>query len=159
MKKILTAIVCLISMASAVAESGQFEAVSGGVVTTTTNDYGNSKYSITNVTYSTLVIKSNVSFLPVGDISVSQCLGTIAIENSNASGGGSCLATNADGDKWRLNYVRVDGTPQSVTGTAEMIGLTGKFVNVKGPCNYEQKRLVKDGAVHVTSLLKCSVSK
>ena len=56
MKKILTAIVCLISMASAVAESGQFETVSGGIVTATTNDYGNSKYSITNVTYSTLVI-------------------------------------------------------------------------------------------------------
>ena len=69
------------------------------------------------------------------------------------------MATNADGDKWRLNYVRVDGTPQSVTGTAEMIGLTGKFVNVKGPCNYDQKRLVKDGGVHVTTLLKCSVSK
>jgi hypothetical protein len=159
MKNILTAVVCLISVASAVAESGQFETVSGGIVTATTNDYGNSKYSITNVTYSTLVIKSNVSFLTVGDISVSQCLGTITIENSNASGGGSCLATNADGDKWRLNYVRVDGTPQSVTGTAEFIGLTGKFANVKGPCNYEQKRLVKDGAVHVTTLLKCSVSK
>ena len=86
-------------------------------------------------------------------------MGTITIENSNASGGGSFLATNSDGDKWRLNYVRVDGTPQSVTGTAEMIGLTGKFVNVKGPCNYEQKRLVKDGVVHVTTLLKCSVSK
>ena len=111
------------------------------------------------MTYSTLVIKSNLSYLPVGDISVSQCLGTIAIENSNASGGGSCLATNADGDKWRLNYVRGNSTPQLLTGTAEFIGLTGKFANVKGPCNYEQKRLVKDGLVHVTSLLKCSVSK
>ena len=75
MKKILTAVVCLISVASAVAESGQFEAVSGGIVTATTNDYGNSKYSITNVTYSTLVTKSNVSFLPVSAIGVSQCLG------------------------------------------------------------------------------------
>jgi hypothetical protein len=158
MKKILTAIVCLISMASAVAESGQFETVSAGTVTVATNDFGNSKYSITNTTYTSSVINSNVSFFKVGSISVSQCLGTIVIENSNASGGGSCLATNADGDKWRLNYVRVDGTPQSVTGTAEMIGLTGKFVNVKGPCNYDQKRLVKDGVVHVTTLLKCSVS-
>jgi len=159
MKKILTAIVCLISVASAVAESGQFEAVSGGVVTTTTNDYGNSKYSITNVTYSTLVIKSNVSFLPVGAMGVSQCLGTVTVENSNASGGGSCLASDTDGDKWRLNYVRGNSTPQLLTGTAEFIGLTGKLANVKGPCNYEQKRLVKDGLVHVTSLLKCSVSK
>ena len=63
MKKILTAIVCLISVASAVAESGQFENLSGGIVTTTTNDYGNSKYSITNVTYSSRVTSSNVSFM------------------------------------------------------------------------------------------------
>jgi hypothetical protein len=159
MKKILTAIVCLISVASAVAESGQFEAVSGGIVTATTNDYGNSKYSITNVTYSTLVTKSNVSFLPVSAIGVSQCLGTITIENSMTSGSGGCMSSDTDGDKWRLNYVRGNSTPQSLTGTAEFIGLTGKFANVKGPCDYEQKRLVKDGAVHVTSLLKCSVSK
>jgi len=139
MKKILTAIVCLISVVSAVAESGQFEAVSGGIVTATTNDYGNSKYSITNVTYSTLIIKSNVSFLPVGAMGVSQCLGTVTVENSNASGGGSCFASDTDGDQWRLNYVRVDGTPQSVTGTAEMIGLTGKFVNVKGPATMNKK--------------------
>ena len=102
MKKILTAIVCLISVASALAESGQFETVSGGIVTATTNDYGNSKYSITNVTYSTLVIKSNVSFLPVGAMGVSQCLGTVTLENSNASGGGSCLASdNERPGRWR----------------------------------------------------------
>ena len=158
MKKILTAIVCLISVASALAESGQFETVSGGIVTATTNDYGNSKYSITNVTYSTLVIKSNVSFLPVGDISVSQCLGTITIENSMTSGVGTCTASDSDGDKWRLNYVRGGTTPQSVTGTAEMIGLTGKYANAKGSCTFDQRRLVKDGVIHITSLLKCSVA-
>jgi len=159
MKNILTAVVCLISVASAVAESGQFETVSGGIVTTTTNDYGNSKYSITNVTYSSRVINSNVSFLPVGAMSVSQCLGIVTVDNSITSGSGACMASDTDGDKWRLNYVRGDSTPQSVTGTAEFIGLSGKFAHVKGPCNYEQKRLVKDGVVHVTTLLKCSVSK
>ena len=159
MKKILTAIVCLISVASAVAESGQFETVSGGIVTTTTNDYGNSKYSITNVTYSSRVINSNVSFLPVGAMSVSQCLGIVTVENSVISGSGACMASDTDGDKWRLNYVRGDSTPQSVKGTADFIGLSGKFANAKGPCTYDQKRLVKDGVVHVTTLLKCSVSK
>jgi hypothetical protein len=159
MKKILVTAFVACTVGLAFAESGQFETVSAGTVTVATNDFGNSKYSITNTTYTSSVINSNVSFFKVGSISVSQCLGTITIENSNASGGGSCLATNSDGDKWRLNYVRVDGTPQSVTGTAEMIGLTGKFVNVKGSCNYDQKRLVKDGLVHVTTLLKCSVSK
>ena len=146
-------------VASAVAESGQFENVSGGIVTTTTNDYGNSKYSITNVTYSSRVTSSNVSFFPVGTMSVSQCLGIVTVENSMTSGSGACMASDTDGDKWRLNYVRGDSTPQSVTGTADFIGLSGKFVNVKGPCNYEQKRLVKDGVVHVTTQLKCSVSK
>ncbi len=159
MKKILTAIVCLISVASAVAESGQFESTSGGIVTTTTNDYGNSKYSITNVIYSNRVINSNVSFLPVGTMSVSQCLGIVTVENSVISGSGACMASDTDGDKWRLNYVRGDSTPQSVTGTADFIGLSGKFANAKGPCTYDQKRLVKDGVVHVTTLLKCSVSK
>ena len=91
MKKILTAIVCLISVASAVAESGQFESTSGGIVTTTTNDYGNSKYSITNVIYSNRVINSNVSFLPVGTMSVSQCLGIVTVENSVISGSGACM--------------------------------------------------------------------
>ena len=158
MKKILTAIVCLISVASAVAESGQFESVSAGTVTVATNDFGNSRYSITNTSYTGTVIKSNVSFNPVGNISVSQCLGIVTVENSMTSGSGACMASDTDGDKWRLNYVRGDSTPQSVTGTAEMIGLTGKFVNVKGPCTYEQKRLVKDGVIHVTTLLKCSVS-
>ena len=158
MKKILTAIVCLISVASAVAESGQFENVSGGIVTTTTNDYGNSKYSITNVTYSSRVINSNVSFLPVGAMSVSQCLGIVTVENSITSGSGACMASDTDGDKWRLNYVRGDSTPQSLTGTAEFIGLSGKFSNVKGSCNYEQKRLIKDGVIHLTTILKCSVS-
>jgi len=43
MKNILTAVVCLISVASAEAESGQFETESGGIVTTTTNDYVNTK--------------------------------------------------------------------------------------------------------------------
>ena len=159
MKKILTAIVCFISVASAVAESGQFENVSGGIVTTTTNDYENSKYSITNVTYSSRVINSNVSFLPVGAMSVSQCLGIVTVENSITSGSGACMASDTDGDKWRLNYVRGDSTPQSVTGTAEMIGLTGKFVNVKGTCDFDQRRLIKDGVIHVTTQLKCSVSK
>ena len=158
MKKILTAIVCLISVASAVAESGQFESVSAGTVTVATNDFGNSRYSITNTSYTGTVIKSNVSFNPVGNISVSQCLGIVTVENSMTSGSGACMGSDSDGDKWRFNYVRGDSTPQSVTGTADYIGLSGKFADVKGPCTYEQKRLVKDGVIHVTSLVKCSVS-
>ena len=159
MKKIILTAFLACTVGLAFAESGQFETVSAGTVTVATNDFGNSKYSITNTTYTSSVINSNVSFFKVGAISVSQCLGTITIENSMTSGVGTCTASDSDGDKWRLNYVRGDSTPQSVTGNAEMIGLTGKLVNVKGTCNYDQRRLIKDAIIHVTTLLKCSVSK
>jgi hypothetical protein len=75
MKKLFTAIVCLISVASAIAQSGQFETVSNGTVTVTTNDFGNSKYSITNVHYTSRVISSNLTFFSVGTVNISECLG------------------------------------------------------------------------------------
>ena len=159
MRKILTAIVCLISLASAFAESGQFESVSNGTVSIATNDFGDSKYSITHTSYTGRVINSNVSFFNVGNISVSECLGILTVENSSTSGNGTCLGSDVEGDKWRLNYVRGDSTPQSVTGTAELIGLTGKFSSVKGPCTYDQKRMIVNGVIHVSSWLKCSVTK
>ena len=43
-------------------------------------------------------------------------------------------------------------------GTAEMIGLTGKYVNAKGSCTFDQRRLIKDGVIYLTTLLKCSVA-
>lgn len=159
MKKLFTAFVCLISVASAIAESGQFETVSNGTVTVTTNDFGSSKYSITNVHYTSRVISSNLSFFSVGTVNVSECLGVTAVENSKSTGSGTCLGTDTDGDKWRLNYVRGDSNSQAITGTGELIGLTGKYANAKGTCSYDQKRLVLDGVVHVSTLLKCSVSK
>ena len=159
MRKILTAVVCVISAACAMAESGQFETVSNGTVSIATNDFGNSKYSITNTRYTSRVTNSNVSFFDVGNISVSECLGILTVDNSSSAGSGTCLASDSDGDKWRLNYVRGESTGQTVTGSAEMIGLTGKYSSVKGPCNYDQKRLLLNGVIHVSTLLKCSVTK
>jgi hypothetical protein len=159
MRKILAAIVSVIFAASAMAESGQFETVSNGTVTIATNDFGTAKYSITDTRYTSRVTSSSVSFFNVGNISVSECLGILTVENGVTNGNGTCLASDADGDKWRLNYVRGESTAQTVTGTAEIIGLNGKFSNVKGPCHYDQKRLVLNGVIHVSTLLKCSVTK
>ena len=159
MKKIFMVEVCLISVASDMAESGQFETVSNGTVSVATNDFGTSKYSITNIRYTVRVINSNLSFFSVGAISISDCLGTVTVENGKTNGSGTCIGNDAEGDKWRINYVRSDSSTTSVTGTAELIGMTGKYANAKGTCNYDQKRLVLDSAIHVSTLLKCSVSK
>lgn len=159
MKKIILSAFVACSVGLAFAETGKFETVSNGTASVATNDFGNSKYSITNTNYTSRVINSNVSFFKVGDISASQCLGLITVENSNTIGNGSCLAVDTDNDKWRLNYVRGDSTPQVGTGNAELIGLTGKYSGMKGTCNYDQKRIVMDGLLHVSTLLNCSVSK
>ena len=158
MKKIILTALVACTAGLACAESGTIEIVSAGIVSTATNDFGDSKYSISNSSYTSRVINSTVSFYKVGAISVSQCLGVATVENSKTSGNGTCSSTDSDGDKVRLNYVRGDSTPQSVTGTAEMIGLTGKYVNAKGSCTYDQRSLVKDGVIHITSLLKCRVA-
>lgn len=159
MKKLILTVFVACSVGLAFAETGHFETVSSGTVSIATNDFGNSKYSVTNTIYTSRVASSNVSFFKEGNISVSQCLGIVTVDNANTSGNGACLGTDTDGDKWRLNYVRGDSTQQVGTGTAEMIGLTGKFVNVKGTCDFDQRRLIKDGVIHVTTQLKCSVSK
>ena len=158
MKKIILTALVACTVGLACAESGTYEIVSGGIASITTNDFGDSKYSITNSSYTSSVINSTVSFYKVGAISAVQCLGIITVENSKTSGNGTCSSTDSDGDKVRLNYVRGDSTPQSVTGTAEMIGLTGKYANAKGSCTFDQRRLVKDGVIHITSLLKCRVA-
>jgi len=158
MKKIILTAFVACTVGLAFAESGTYEIVSGGIASITTNDFGDSKYSISNTSYTSRVINSTVSFYKVGAISVSQCLGVATVENSNTSGNGTCTGSDSDGDKWRLNYVRGDSTPQSVTGSAEMIGLTGKYVNAKGSCTYDQRRLIKDGVIHLATLVKCSVA-
>ena len=159
MKKIILSAYVACSVGLAFAETGKFETVSNGTASVATNDFGNSKYSITNTNYTSRVINSTVTFFKVGDISASQCLGLVTVDNTNTIGNGSCLAVDTDNDKWRLNYVRGDSTPQVGTGNAELIGLTGKYSGMKGTCNYDQKRIVMDGVLHVSTLLNCSVSK
>ena len=157
-KIILTAFVaCTVGLACA--ESGTYESKAGGTVSTTTNDFGNNKYSITNTSYTGRIIKSTVSYYKVGSINVTQCLGVATVENSKSAGNGTCLSTDSVGDKSRINFVRGETTPQGFNGTLEIVGLTGKFENVKGKCTFDVVRHVLNSTIHLSNHVKCSVSK
>ena len=97
-------------MGLAFAESGTYEGISSGTLSVTTNDFGNNKYSITNTSYTSRILNSTVSFYKVGAISVMQCLGVATVENSKIEGSGTCLSTDSDGDKVRVNFVRGETT-------------------------------------------------
>jgi hypothetical protein len=143
----------------AFAESGTYEGISSGTVSNTTNDFGDNKYSINNTIYTSRILKSTVSFYKVGSISVMQCLGVSTVENSKSANNGTCLSTDSDGDKVRVNFVRGESTPQGFIGTVEIVGLTGKFENVKGTCTFDVVRQVLNSTTHLSNHLKCSVSK
>ena len=88
-----------------------------------------------------------------------QCLGIATVENSKNAGSGTCLSTDSDGDKSRVNFVRTESTPQGFNGTLEIVGLTGKFENVKGTCTFDVVRQVLNSTTHLSNHVKCSVSK
>ena len=159
MIKIILTVITACSLGLAYAESGTYESIAGGTVSTTTNDFGNNKYSITNTSYTGRIIKSTVSYYKVGSINVTQCLGVATVENSKSAGNGTCLSTDSDGDKSRINFVRGETTPQGFNGTLEIVGLTGKFENVKGTCTFDVVRHVLNSTIHLSNHVKCSVSK
>ena len=159
MKKIILTVFVACTVGFAFAESGTYEGLSSGTVSNTTNDFGNNKYSISNTSYTGRILKSTVSFYKVGAISVMQCLGVSTVENSKIEGSGTCLSTDSDGDKSRLNFVRGESTPQGFNGTVEIVGLTGKFENVKGKCTYVVVRQVLNSTIHLSNQTKCSASK
>ena len=159
MKKLfLTAfIACTVGLAFA--ESGTYEGISSGTLSVTTNDFGNNKYSITNTSYTSRILNSTVSFYKVGAISVMQCLGVATVENSKIEGSGTCLSTDSDGDKVRVNFVRGETTPQGFNGTTKIVGLTGKYENVKGTCTFINVRQILNSTIHLSTATKCSVTK
>ena len=159
MKKIILTAFVACTVGLAFAESGTYEGISGGTVSMYTNDFGNNKYSISNTSFTNRVVNSTVSFYKVGAISVSQCLGIATVENSKSTGNGTCLSTDSDGDKFRSNFVRDEITSQGFNGTTEIVGLTGKYENVKGTCTYVAVRQVLNSTIHISNQVKCSVSK
>jgi len=158
MKKIILTVFVACTVGFAFAESGTYEGLSSGTTTVTTNDFGSNKYSISHTSYTGRILKSTVSYFKVGSISVLQCLGISTLENSKNASNGTCLSTDSDGDKTRVNFVRDEITPQGFNGTIEIVGLTGKYENVKGTCTYVAVRQVLNSTIHLSNQTKCSVS-
>ena len=159
MKKIILTVIAACSVGLAFAESGTYEGLSSGTTSVTTNDFGNNKYSISNAIYTSRILNSTVSYFKVGAISVLQCLGVSTVENSKSANNGTCLSTDSDGDKLRVNFVRGESTPQGFNGTTEVVGLTGKFENVKGTCTFANVRQTLNSTIHLSTITKCSVTK
>jgi hypothetical protein len=159
MKKIILTAFVACTVGLAFAESGTYEGISSGTTSVTTNDFGNNKYSISNTSYTGRILKSTVSYFKVGSISVVQCLGVATVENSKSVSNGTCLSTDSDGDKTRVNFVRDEITPQGFNGKLEIVGLTGKYENVKGTCTYVAVRQILNSTIHLSNQTKCSVSK
>jgi hypothetical protein len=158
MKKIILTVFVACTVGFAFAESGTYEGISSGTVSNTTNDFGDNKYSINNTIYTSRILKSTVSFYKVGSISVMQCLGVSTVENSKSANNGTCLSTDSDGDKVRVNFVRGESTPQGFNGTTEVVGLTGKYKNVKGTCTFVNVRQTLNSTTHLSTMTKCSAS-
>ena len=159
MKKIILTVFVACTVGLAYAESGTYEGLSSGTTSVTTNDFGNNKYSISNAIYTSRILNSTVSYFKVGAISVLQCLGVSTVENSKSANNGTCLSTDSDGDKLRVNFVRGESTPQGFNGTTEVFGLTGKFENVKGTCTFANVRQTLNSTIHLSTITKCSVTK
>ena len=159
MKKIILTAFVACTVGFAFAESGTYESTAGGIVSVTTNDFGNNKYSISNTSYTGRIVKSTVSYYKVGSINATQCLGIATVENSQSVSNGTCLSTDSDGDKSSINFVRGESTPQGYNGTLEIVGLTGKFENVKGTCTFVNVRQTLNSTIHLSTATKCSVSK
>ena len=159
MKKIILTVFVACTVGLAYAESGTYEGLSSGTTSVTTNDFGNNKYSISNAIYTSRILNSTVSYFKVGAISVLQCLGVSTVENSKSANNGTCLSTDSDGDKLRVNFVRGESTPQGFNGTTEVVGLTGKFENVKGTCTFANVRQTLNSTIHLSTITKCPVTK
>ena len=159
MKKIILTAFIACTVCLAFAESGTYEGLSSGTTTVTTNDFGNNKYSISHTIYTGRILKSTVSYFKVGSISALQCLGISTLENSKNASNGTCLSTDSDGDKTRVNFVRDEITPQGFNGTTEVVGLTGKYENVKGTCTFVNVRQTLNSTIYLSTITKCSVTK
>ncbi len=72
---------------------------------------------------------------------------------------GTCLSTDSDGDKSRINFVLGESTPQGFNGTTDVVGLTGKYENVKGTCTFVNIRQALNSTIHLSTMTKCSASK
>jgi len=76
MKKFIALTCFVLGMASVHAETGTVENLSMGTYSTTTNDFGNGKYTVITVKLAGVVLKSDISLFKPGSTIISECLGS-----------------------------------------------------------------------------------
>ena len=102
MKKIALLSLCCFFSFSAFAETGSLETISSGTYQITTNDFGDSKSSVIVTKLAGIVTKSDLSFIKTGALIVSECGGASTSDSKGSKVEGTCLSTDADGDKYKI---------------------------------------------------------
>lgn len=138
------------------AESGTVESISGGPYQLTTNDFGDSKHTVFTIKLIGTTLKSDVSFIRAGSTFIAECAGSSASDSKGSKVEGTCLVTDADGDKYKLNFSRANS---GGGGIQTWVGMTGKYVGAKGDCTYEHRPQVHNGTVYGINPSKCAVTK
>jgi len=159
MRQLFVLVFTLFTALTVRAESGSVESISAGFYQITTNDFGDSKYSVFTTKLMGSYLKSEVSFIKVGLTFVSECNGVSTTDGKVPKAEGTCLVVDADGDKFKLNFSRTNTSGSSSSGVQNWVGMTGKYVGVKGTCNYENKSQVYNGSVYGVNPVKCNVTK
>ena len=139
MKKFIGLTCFVLGIVAAHAETGTVGKLDMGTYSITTNDFGNGKYTVITVKIPGVVSKSDISLFKPGSTIISECLGSSTSDSSGTKAEGTCLATDADGDKYKINFSRTNSTGCTNPGTQNWVGLTGKYVGMTASCTYENK--------------------
>ena len=156
MRRVFIFFFAMFSALTAQAESGTVESISGGPYQITTNDFGDSKYSVFTIKLIGTTLKSDVSFIKAGSTFIAECSGVSTADSKGPKAEGTCLVTDADGDKYKLSFSRNNS---SNGGVQNWVGLSGKFVGASGNCTYEHRPQAHNGVVYGINPSKCSVKK
>lgn len=159
MKKILVCLVTTLGIFSAYAETGTIESLSTGTYVNTTNDFGSSKYTVITVKLAGVITKSEVSMFKSGSTSVSECLGSSTSDSTGSKVEGTCLSTDADGDKYKIVFTRTNSAGGTNPGTQSWVGLSGKYVGMTAACTYENKTQTQNATLYGYNSVKCKVTK
>ena len=159
MKKILIIALAVFTVMLAHAESGTTEAFATAPIHVVTNDFGDHKYTIINIKQGGIILKSDVSWVKAGSTFVAECIGVSTSDSKGSQLDGTCLNTDADGDKYKSTFSRTNNQGQMNPGTQIYTGLTGKYLGVTGTCTYENKSQTLNSVPYGFNTVKCDVSK
>lgn len=159
MKKVFCLLLITFLSAFAHAETGTVETISGGPYQITTNDFGDSKHSVIALKLIGMTLKSEVSFIKQGTTFIAECVGNTNSDKNGNRAEGTCIFTDSDGDKYKLNFSRSNVIGGSNPGVQNWVGMTGKFVGATGTCTYENKSQLHNGVVYGINPVRCTVTK